>query len=205
MVVTRSTTYQVACNWKLFIENGMEDYHTATVHRGSIGAQKIDVITGEGNWEAGFFESEKTIATLPGETAALPFIPTLSERAKRGTYFVLIYPCANFACNQDGAFWIELYPRGPARTDLILRFAFPRATVVRPDFEQIVQRYYHRCSVSVPEDIEISEIQQRGLSSPLARSGRVSLKEVIVHSFANWLLDRVLGDPPSAARKPLAA
>jgi hypothetical protein len=77
--------------------------------------------------------------------------------------------------------------------------------VARPDFEQIVQRYYHRCDVSVPEDIGIAEVQQRGLSSPLARSGRVSLNEVIVHSFANWLLDRVLDDQPAAARKPRAA
>jgi len=205
MVLTRSKTYQLSCNWKLVIENGMEDYHTATVHRGSIGAQKIDLVPGEGNWEAGFFETEKTIATLPGETAALPYITTLSERAKRGTYFVLVYPCANFACNQDGVFWVELYPKGPARTDLVLRFAFPRSTVARPDFEEIVQRYYHRCDVSVPEDINISEIQQRGLSSPLARPGRVSLQEPIVHAFANWLLDRVLDDTPVAAHKPRAA
>jgi len=77
--------------------------------------------------------------------------------------------------------------------------------VARPDFEEIVQRYYHRCDVSVPEDINISEIQQRGLSSPLARPGRVSLQEAIVHAFANWLLDRVLDDKPVAAHKPRAA
>lgn len=201
MVLTRSMSFRLACNWKLIIENGMEDYHTATVHRGSIGAQKIDIIPGEGNWEAGFFESEKTIATLPGETAALPFIPTLSERAKRGTYFVLLYPATVFACNQDGVFWIELYPVGAARTELVLRFAFPRTTVTRPDFEAIVQRYYHRCNVSVPEDNRIAEIQQRGLSSPLARPGRVSLQEPIVHAFANWLLDRMLDDTPADAHK----
>ena len=205
MVMTRSKTYQIACNWKLAIENGMEEYHTATVHRKSIGAQKLDVVPGEGNWEAGFFESEKTIATLPGEAAALPYIPTLSERAKHGTHFVLLYPCTILACNQDGVFWLELYPKAVAHTDLVLRFAFPRTTVERPDFEETVQRYYHRCDVSIPEDNRITEIQQRGLSSPLAQSGRVSLQEVIVHAFANWLLDRILDDTPIATQQSRAA
>lgn len=205
MVLTRSKTFELACNWKLVVENGMEDYHTATVHRGSIGAQKLEIISAKGNWEAGFFESEKTIATLPGEAAALPFIESLSERARRGTHFVLLYPATVLACNQDGIFWVELYPKAPARTDLTLRFAFPRTTVALPNFEEIVQRYYHRCDISIPEDNRIAEIQQRGLSSPLARPGRVSLQEPIVHAFANWLLDRVLDDPSARARKSYAA
>ena len=194
MVLTRSKTFQVACNWKLLVENGMEDYHTATVHRASIGAQSLEILSGEGNWEAGFFESDKTIATLPGETSALPFIPTLSERAKRGTHFVLLYPSAILACNQDGIFWLEIHPKAVAHSELVLRFAFPRTTVAHHDFDEIVQRYYHRCDLSIPEDSRIAEIQQRGLESPLAQPGRVSLHEVIVHSFANWVLDRVLNN-----------
>lgn len=205
MVLTRSKAFQLASNWKLIIENGMEDYHTATVHRGSIGAQKIEIVSGEGNWEAGFFESEKTIATLPGETMALPFIATLSERAKRGTHFVLLYPNVVLACNQDGVFWIELYPRAAGHTELILRFAFPRTTVALPNFEEIVQRYYRRCDISIPEDNRIAEIQQQGLNSPLARPGRVSPHEPIVHALANWLLDRVLRDAPIPVQKPHAA
>jgi phenylpropionate dioxygenase-like ring-hydroxylating dioxygenase large terminal subunit len=202
MVATYRKTYRVAGNWKLIVENGMEDYHTATVHRGSIGTQKLDILTGPGNWEAGFFESKKTIAILPGEGAALPWIKTLDERSRRGTHFVLIYPAAIFACNQDGVFWLDVRPLGPALSDVELRFAFPRSTVALPDFENIAEGYYHRCNVSIPEDCRIAEVQQNGLISPLARTGRVSMQEVIVHSFANWLLDRVL-DAPTGVRQSL--
>lgn len=196
MICTRRKTYDVACNWKLLIENSMEDYHTATVHHGSIGAQTLEMERGNGNWEAGYYRTEKSIATLPGETAALPWIESLDAKAAGGTYFVLIYPHTTLACNQDGMFWLELYPRGPARTEIIIGHAFPRSTVERPDFATLVEKYYHRADLSIPEDNRISEQQQRGLDSPLARPGRVSLHEPAVHTLANWLLDRIL--PPAA-------
>ena len=69
---------------------------------------------------------------------------------------------------------------------------FPRSTVQRPDFEEIVQRYYKRWDKSLPEDNAISELQQVGLRASLARPGRLSLREPVVHSIANWVLDRVL-------------
>lgn len=200
MVCTHRVPFELHCNWKLPVENGLEDYHTATVHRTSIGAQTIEVLEGEGNWEIGFFANPQSIGTLPGETARLPWIPTLTGRAREGTHFTLIYPCGKIACTQDGIFYSMLYPRGPARTDLVVGFAYPRSTVAGPDFTATVAKYYHRCNVSIPEDNNIAEVQQRGLSSPLARPGRVSLQEPIVNYLANWVLDRVLGDPRAAKR-----
>jgi choline monooxygenase len=200
MVCTRHKTYELKCNWKLPVENGLEDYHTATVHKASIGTQTIEVLEGVGNWEIGFFESERSIGTLPGETAKLPWIPALTGRARRGTHFVLVYPCGKIACTQDGIFFSQLYPRGPALTDLIVGFAYPRSTVASPDFEAVVAKYYHRCDISIPEDNNIAEVQQRGLESPLANPSRVSLREPIVNYFANWLLDRVLASPNDVRR-----
>ena len=110
----------------------------------------------------------------------------------------MIYPCGKIACTQDGVFFSQLYPRGPARTDLVVGFAYPRSTVATPNFEAIVAKYYHRCDISIPEDNNIAEVQQRGLESPLASPSRVSLREPIVNYFANWLLDRVLVDSSEA-------
>lgn len=202
MVCTRRQPYSVACNWKLITENSMEDYHTATVHRNSIGAQTIELVSGAGDWDGGFFASDKSIATLPGEKSALPWIPTLDDKARRGTYFIVIYPCTTFACMQDGMFWFEIYPKGPALTQLVVGHAFPKASVERADFEEIVAKYYYRADVSIPEDNEIAQIQQIGLDSPLARTGRVSLQESVVHSLANWLLDRVIGCAPQERAAP---
>jgi choline monooxygenase len=75
---------------------------------------------------------------------------------------------------------------------LSLGSCFPKATVARPDFQEIVRRYYTRWDKSIPEDNAISERQQAGLSTSLATPGRLSLREPVVHSIANWVLDRVL-------------
>jgi choline monooxygenase len=208
MVCTKQKHYSVAANWKLAIENALEDYHTATVHRRSVGAQTLDILSGQGNWTAGFFPGSKSIGTLPGETKVLPWLSTLNERTKSGTHFVLIYPAGKFTCMQDGIFWGQLYPRGPSRTDVVMNFAYPQTTIARPDFGSIVERYYHRCDTSIPEDNNIVEVQQRGLSSPLAAPGRVSLREPVVNRFANWILDHVVpdqGKTVSASRRSHAA
>jgi phenylpropionate dioxygenase-like ring-hydroxylating dioxygenase large terminal subunit len=192
MVTVRRKEYAVRCNWKLLTENSMEEYHTATVHRGSIGAQALDFEDGRGHWEAGHLLSEKSVATLPGEKAGFPHITTLAGKAAHGTYFVLVYPCTTLALFQDCLMWLELYPQAPGETRLVVGAAFPRTTVERPDFAELVQKYYTRWDKSIPEDNWISEQQQLGLASPLSETGRVSTLEPAVHRMANWILDRVL-------------
>ena len=65
--------------------------------------------------------------------------------------------------------------------------------MTRPDFADVVTRYYHRWEKTAAEDIRASEWQQRGLESPLSRPGRFSFREVLVHEIDNWILDRVVG------------
>ena len=62
-----------------------------------------------------------------GETRSLPSIESLAGRAGAGTYFVLLYPCTTLACNQDGVFFIQQHPEGPARTRIVLTSCFPGA------------------------------------------------------------------------------
>ena len=45
---------------------------------------------------------------------------------------------------------------------------------------------------SHPEDNDAAIRQQRGLESPHARPGRLSLRETGVHVVDNWILDQVL-------------
>ena len=112
MVLTRRKESVVECNWKLLTENAMEGYHTGTVHGGSLGRQELILEETRGQWVTAFHESGKSIATLPGETRSLPQIDTLTGRAARGTYFVLLYPGSTMACNQDGVFFIQQSPEG---------------------------------------------------------------------------------------------
>jgi len=194
MVCVRRKEYDLACNWKLYVENAMEDYHTPTVHRKSIGLQKTLLEQGgTGAWDAIFMPAPQTIAVLPEDAAsAFPPIAGLSGKPAGGTFFTVIYPSTFFATTQDCMWWLQEFPLGPGRTRVIAGSCFPRATTARPDFAEKVEKYYRRWDKSLPEDNAISERQQAGLRSGLARPGRLSVHEPAVHRIANWVLDRVL-------------
>lgn len=194
MVCVRRKEYEIACNWKIYVENAMEAYHVATVHRSTLSRQKGVFPTVEpanGEWMALHKEHEGTRALLTGDTG-FPRIPTLSGKAAKGSYYPLIFPSTMFGCTTDCMWWLELHPLSASRTRLIVGSCFPREITRRSDFEEVVQRYYKRWDISIPEDNEISARQQIGLSSPFSRPGRLSHAEPLVHVFNNWVLDRVL-------------
>lgn len=195
MRMTRKRSFELDCNWKIYIENAMEDYHTPTVHKRSIGLQRTDMEPVEhGQWSAIYMESATTIAVLPGETSPLPVIPTLSGKAAHGSFFALINPTLFLGVTLDCMWFLETVPLSAGKTIVHVGSCFPESTIARPDFEQAVARYYFRWDKSIPEDNEISVQQQAGLKTlgkhPM---GRLSLHEPAVHQFAHWILDRVLG------------
>jgi phenylpropionate dioxygenase-like ring-hydroxylating dioxygenase large terminal subunit len=195
LVCVRRKEYELACNWKIFVENAMEEYHIATVHRATI--QQNTAMDTHGPEEPRgqsailYSEHEGSMALLKGETG-FPPIATLAGKPARGTYFVLVYPSTMLGLTRDCVWYLELRPQGPRRTRLIHGACFPRRTVAREDFDQVVTRYYWRWDKTADEDVRASEWQQKGLESPFSRPGRFSFREVLVHEIDNWILDRVL-------------
>ncbi|MCK6454881.1 MAG: aromatic ring-hydroxylating dioxygenase subunit alpha [Alphaproteobacteria bacterium] len=200
MVLVRRIDFDVACNWKLLTENAMEEYHTGTVHRVSLGQQQGEAVATRGDWDALFIRQDTTIALMTGETSPFPFVAGLPERHRSGTFFTMIYPSLQLACTQDCMWYLDFQPAGPERTKVTVGFCFPRATVARPDFAAVVERYYARWETSIGEDNAIGEVQQKGMRAEARPPGRLSWKEHHVHKLANWVLDRVL-DPPAAGRR----
>ena len=192
MVCVRRRSYEIEGNWKLFVENAMEDYHTATVHRQSIGVQNTVQEDTTGEWDAIHMESDSTIAVLPEDDTTLPQIEGLTGRPANGTYFTVIYPQTFFGTTQDCMWWLQSLPHAPDRTTVVIGSCFPASTVARPDFEEQVDKYYRRWDKSLPEDNAITEEQHAGLRSAFARPGPLCWREPVVHALDNWVLDRVL-------------
>ncbi len=195
MVTTRRVEYDLACNWKIYVENAMESYHVPTVHQQTIQKQKRDhnpPIPASGEYCGLFTRHEGSRALLPG-AKGFPYIPDLEGLAAQGTYYVLINPSTMFGLTYDCMWWLELHPVSAGRTKLIVGSCFPKQTVARDDFDALVNNYYERWNKSIVEDNEISDIQQIGISSPFVKPGRFSYMEPLVHTIDNWVLDRVLG------------
>jgi phenylpropionate dioxygenase-like ring-hydroxylating dioxygenase large terminal subunit len=199
MVVTRRRVWEIGCNWKLFVENAMEEFHIPTVHRQTIQkntpADTHAPETPRGQYAVLYSQHEGTMALLKGDTG-FPRIASLQGRPAGGTYFVMVYPSTMFGFTTDCCWYLELRPQGPDRTTLVHGACFPRTTAARADFAEVVPRYYKRWDTTAAEDIKASEWQHRGLSSPLSRPGRFSYREVLVHEIDNWVLDQVLGAAP---------
>ncbi len=202
MVTVRRKEFLLDCNWKLFVENAMEGYHIPTVHQASISqhkAKKPAVQDVEGEFVLLFTQQKGSRALMPGDTG-FPEIATLDERAANGSFYPNIYPSTMFCCTQDCMWYLEVHPLGPNRMKLIHGACFPSAVPKRNDFTEVVERYYRRWDKTADEDNNISEVQHRGLSSPLTAPGRLSFLEPLVHTIGNWVLDRVLGEETPAGR-----
>jgi len=200
MRTARRVEYDVACNWKVWVENFMEGYHIPTVHRTTLSRQKavnIPEDPGRGEYTAIYERHEGTRALLQGDTG-FEAIETLSGESSQGSRFILVYPATMLAIATDTMWSFEAHPQGPTRTTIVLTSCFPADRFERPDFEEVAARYYQRQDIVVREDNDISELQQRGLHGLHASPGRFSVKEKIVHALDNWVLDQVLEDGPLA-------
>ncbi|RYY92490.1 MAG: aromatic ring-hydroxylating dioxygenase subunit alpha, partial [Comamonadaceae bacterium] len=183
MRASRRVSYDLDCNWKVWVENFMEGYHIPTVHKSTISRQKavnVPEDQGPGQYTAIYERHEGTRALLHGDTG-FPAIPTLTGDSSVGSRFILIYPATMLAIANDTMWCFEAHPLGPTRTRIVLSSCFPAEHFARPDFEEIAQRYYKRQDIVVREDNDISELQQRGLEAMHASPGRFSVKEKIVH------------------------
>ncbi|MBK8064330.1 MAG: aromatic ring-hydroxylating dioxygenase subunit alpha [Betaproteobacteria bacterium] len=201
MVCVRRKEFTLECNWKIYVENAMEAYHVSTVHRSTLSRQKGQFPTVEpaqGQWMALHKEHEGTRALLPGDTG-FPRIPTLEGKAARGSYYPLIFPSTMYGSTVDCMWWLELQPLSASRTKLIVGSCFPKDVTERPDFEEVVQRYYKRWDISIPEDNDISALQQIGLAL-----AAVQARPPVVRRAAGARVQQ-LGARPGAGTPPSRA
>lgn len=196
MRTTHRLTYDVACNWKLYAENFMEEYHVATVHQKTIeevlptSVWEVEEVGGD--YFSLYGRSPGSLALLKGDEG-FEEMPGLAPKEKEGSYIILANPYNGFGFTVDMCWWVTIVPVSVEETRLQVGICFPEETTARDDFDQIAQNYYHRLDVTLGEDNAISELQQRGTRSRVnKRVGRLSYRERLVHDIANYVLDRVL-------------
>jgi choline monooxygenase len=193
---TRKKVYDLACNWKVYVDNSIECYHLPSVHGGTIeeyapmDAWWPEPVQGAYLMLYGMFPD--TLALLKG-TSGFPAIEGLGGEGMKRHDIPWILPNTHILATTDVVWWLTMYPMGPERTRVEVNTSFPRTTVARPDFPEVVQRYYGRVDTTNPEDNRMAELQQQGLRQRLCRPGRFSFHEQLVHEFANYIVDRVVG------------
>jgi phenylpropionate dioxygenase-like ring-hydroxylating dioxygenase large terminal subunit len=200
MTCVRRIDFDVRCNWKLILENALEDYHTRSVHRASIGTQTAIRERTTGQWDSLFVEGNAPVGTLPGESSPFPVIGALRGRARYASYFTIVYPNTQFCFTQDCMWWLSVTPVTAATSRLETGYCFPQQTVARNDFAEVLERYLRRWRLTAEEDIKICEMQQLGLEARFRVPGPLSWKEDLVKDFDRWVIDRVVPSQDAPAQ-----
>jgi choline monooxygenase len=195
---THCDMYEVDCNWKVWLENAFENYHAPTIHRKHIdpkNPQNWSFEQGQtGPWEAMY--SRRSIVAYSG----LPPVPGLTEKENEGLYHVWVRPSVQIILTSSYMKFRQYFPEGTHKLRIYENWTFPKSTVERADFGDIVgPAYYEKYSEIIREDLTINPNVQRGMRSGAFRPGRYSPEEFIVHRIANYVLDRVIG--PDGARQ----
>jgi len=197
MKTAQAKSFTVECNWKLFIEVFMEDYHVNVVHKntiaGTYASHPPELASGINGAFATIWDKHNgTSALLTAEQhLSLPMIDGLPESAL-GTRYAWIYPSFAFAVTIDCMWAFEIYPEGPSRTHVVMNMCFPEKTMARPDFAEKFARYEKRWELSMNEDLVVLEGQQRGMNTGRYVPGRLSHLEPCLNVFANWLVNRIV-------------
>ena len=196
LISTRRLSFEVNCNWKLFLDVFNEYYHLQNVHPDSINGlygKPDPADTTIGNYASQFGNTEGTGGLLEDQQQyALPEIPGLKGKAAKGTRYTWIFPNMTFAASIDSMWIYEAYPLDAHRCIAYQTICFPREAVEQEDFSTRVKFYYDRFDAAVEEDRVALENQQTGLASPFSKPGPFSPSmEPSVAAFARWYAGQI--------------
>jgi len=157
LTTVKSEVIEVAANWKLLVEGGLEAYHFKVAHKDTIGAH--------------FLENLSSFTLLgPHLRSILPrtSLPDLAETPQdtwslrdHANVLYTLTPTSQFLLMQDHVAWIEATPLTHARTRLRIATLAPKG-VATPEHWA---RNHAITRVTLDEDFALNESTQAGLAS----------------------------------------
>ncbi len=181
----------VACNWKLAVENYCESYHLPWVHPGLNAYSRLRT-TMTSCWTARRGRARAAYRpTLDPGGRRFPDLPGVAGPWLDGAEYLALYPNVLLGQHRDHAFAILLQPAGPEQT--IEHVAIHYADAPRPGTRGDADQRTARCGATVfEEDIFVVEGMQRGRHGPRFDGGRFSpAMDGATHAFHAWVARRL--------------
>ncbi|MER7400897.1 aromatic ring-hydroxylating dioxygenase subunit alpha [Streptomyces sp. NPDC000070] len=200
--------YHLKCNWKVFMENALDNYHLGYVHKDTLVGydhkRQEQYRCGERHWY--FYEPPLEPGRLPPMDAGSGLKPIAQDPHWYGSSFGLIFP--NLFVLTSATWWssIQVIPTGPETTTLELRARFlPGQTgrialgALREAASGLVQRVLAQGILRrqpaydlVEEDVFCCEAVQVGIKSPRFSVGPLAYRlEGGIQTFQRNVLDYV--------------
>lgn len=180
----------VACNWKLAVENYCESYHLPWIHPGLNAYSRLedhynivepDQYSGQGTYVYRQFEDESG--------ARFPDFAGLSEKWAEGAEYITLYPNVLFAAQRDHGYAIILEPRALDHTVEHIHIYY-----ASPDVKDHLRARNTALWKDIfVEDIFVVEGMQRGRLAPGFDGGRFSpAMDGPTHCFHAWVAERIM-------------
>ncbi|MEM9576713.1 MAG: aromatic ring-hydroxylating dioxygenase subunit alpha [Pseudomonadota bacterium] len=182
-------TLEVACNWKLAVENYCESYHLPWVHPGLNSYSRL-----EDHYhieQAGLFSGQGTLVyrQIKGDQGEVfPDFEGLSEKWGTAAEYITAFPNVLLGVHRDHTFAIILQPLGPEMTleHVHLYYAVPDTS------EALRLRNAAQWKTVFEEDIFVVEGMQRGRHAVAFDGGRFSpAMDGPTHLFHDWVARRL--------------
>lgn len=195
-----SFKFDVACNWKLAVENYCESYHLPWVHPGLNSYSRLE---DHYNIEQpGRFSGQGTLVYSPQisvDGRRFTDFEGLSEKWMTGAEYVALYPNLLLGVHRDHSFAIILEPVSMERTIEHVEIYYADREVTGSAFEGMRQRNAEMWKSVFEEDVFVVEGMQKGRHGRYFDGGRFSPEmDGPTHCFHAWVASRVAGDRQAA-------
>jgi phenylpropionate dioxygenase-like ring-hydroxylating dioxygenase large terminal subunit len=181
-------------NWKVMLENFMEPYHNAYLHKGihdfALGHGFVDHSPDENviMHPTGFDRADG--AFNPIHQALLPAIPTLTDEQRRRVMFAMIPPMMPLGLVPDHMFYFLVLPNGANKISLRIGLCVPPQALEVENFGKRIDWLVDGIMMYNDQDVVADTAVQKGLRSRFAPRGPFSWKETTVVQLNRWLYKR---------------
>jgi Rieske 2Fe-2S family protein len=206
LVQGAASTYEVAANWKIIVENYLECYHCASIHPALCQVTPPESGRGYprppvGLWVGGplALRPDAVTMSLSGQSLGVP-IPSVPAPRLREVGYAALLPNLLISPHPDYVMTHRLIPLAPDRTLVECAWLFPPEAYERPGFSTSYAADFW--DLTNTEDWAACESVQRNTTSPGYRPGPFSPWETDVWSVQTMLARAYrtgrLAPPPAA-------
>ena len=186
-------TFDIACNWKLAVENYCESYHLPWVHPGLNSYSRLE---DHYHIEADDrFAGQGTLVYRPslGDGGqAFPDFAGLSDKWDSGAEYIALFPNVLLGVHRDHAFVIILQPMGPERTIEHVELYYADDAVAGEGARALRETNAAMWKEVFAEDVFVVEGMQKGRHGRFFDGGKFSpVMDNPTHCFHKWVARRL--------------
>ncbi|MDC9719164.1 MAG: aromatic ring-hydroxylating dioxygenase subunit alpha [Gammaproteobacteria bacterium] len=188
-----SFTLNVACNWKLAVENYCESYHLPWVHPNLNVYSRI-----QDHYHIMFaneFSGQGTMVYNLADTAGtrLPVFPQWQQNRMKEAEYITVFPNVLLGIQADHTFAIVLEPVANDHTVEHLRLMYVGDEAIGPAYKGCRDATLAAWKEVFGEDVAVVEGMQRGRASPGFSGGKFSpVQDNPTHYFHQWAAQRLI-------------